>query len=235
VKYTANGMNIRSTIERPPRVARWLDSNADRIQILVLQNYLFFGNASSILFYITSMFEDPPDTVDPIFVSPKPSIVILDLTLVTGMDTSAVDAFSDILVICGNHDCKLFLSGMSTSLRLTMSLSGVKPETGRDRSQRKLRFFPDLDTAIGKAEDMLIKTEEFHEDPSPSSASDRGGFLRSLSHIDDQHRINMAKGLKGLQQYSAIVDLQPGEKLYEDQILDRGLFFIEHGMMVIFY
>ena len=49
VKFIANGLTIRSTIERNYDDSRWLDGNADLIQVLVLQNYLFFGNASSCL------------------------------------------------------------------------------------------------------------------------------------------------------------------------------------------
>lgn len=39
----ATGITLRSTIERPPRAAKWLDQNGELIQLLVLQNYLFFG------------------------------------------------------------------------------------------------------------------------------------------------------------------------------------------------
>ena len=234
VKYMATGLNIRSTIERPPNVARWLDRNADQLQILVLQNYLFFGNASSILSYITTMFEEPDPDVDPMFVPPCPKIIILDLTLVTGMDTSAVDAFSDILAVCSNHDCKLFLSGVSKSLRQVMSLCGIEPENIPDRSQRKLRFFGDLDGAIGKAEDYLIKTAPFEVDSTADAGPARaGGFRHALSQIDEQHLTSFADDLCDLEEYSTVVDMETGDLLYDDPTLERGLFFIEYGIMKI--
>lgn len=37
VKYVANAITIRSTIERPLNNAKWLDQHGDYIQILVLQ------------------------------------------------------------------------------------------------------------------------------------------------------------------------------------------------------
>jgi SulP family sulfate permease len=193
VKYVANGINIRSTIERSPKTAKWLDQNGDQIQVLVLQNYLFFGNASSILTYISSMFEEPSDEVDSSCVPPLPKIVVLDMTLVTGMDTSSVDVILDILALFSNHDSKLFLSGVSTHLRQVMLLGGVKPESIRDRSNRKLRFFPDLDSAIGKAEDMLLEKEAIEEENHHASAGDNG-FQRALRHIDEQvRRIDCAR------------------------------------------
>jgi len=188
VKYVANGITIRSTIERPPMTAKWLDLNGDLIQVLVLQNYLFFGNASSILTYISSMFEDPPDDTDEIFLPPLPKIIVLDLTLVTGMDTSAVDVFSDILNVCGNHGCKLFLSGVSTNLRQVMYLSGVKPESIRERAKRKLRFFPNLDAAVGKAEDILLDDENFEHYMMARSGPGERGFEYALRQIDVQVR-----------------------------------------------
>lgn len=187
VKYVANGLNIRSTIERSLKTAKWLDRHGDEIQVIVLQNFLFFGNASSVLTYISSMFEEPSGEVDELFLPPVPRIVVLDMTLVTGMDTSAVDVISDILALFNNHDAKLFLSGVSANIRKVMLLGGVKPESIRDRSERKLRFFPDLDSAIGKAEDMLLDDSSFEVDFYHRKGGDQG-FVRALRHIDEQVR-----------------------------------------------
>jgi MFS superfamily sulfate permease-like transporter len=45
VKYNATGLELHSTIERTIKHADYLDNKGDFIQILILQNYLFFGNA----------------------------------------------------------------------------------------------------------------------------------------------------------------------------------------------
>jgi CRP-like cAMP-binding protein len=233
VKYIANGLSVRSTIERPPKSADWLDANGELIQILVLQNYLFFGNASSILAYISSMFDSPDQSIDPLFVPPMPKYVILDLTLVTGMDTSSVDVFSDIKALCENHECKLFLAGTSRDLMKTMSLSGFKADTAKERSRRQLRFFSDLDAAVGKTEDMLLQTEGFEEQISHPSFGGTRGFEHALEHIDEQHVLDFAKDLKGLTKYTKRVRLEAGQILYEDVQVDRGIFFVEHGIVKI--
>lgn len=162
VKFLATGLSVRSTIERPFLSGDWLDRHGDMIQILVLQNYLFFGNASSILAYIGTMFEEPEggSSDDSEYeIPPMPKFVILDFTLVTGMDTSTVDVIAGILKLCQSHNCKVFLAGLSPRMRTTLSLGGIKPETG-ERSKRKIRFFPDLDSALGKAEDMLLQESD---------------------------------------------------------------------------
>lgn len=109
------------------------------------------------------MFEEPDPNIDPVFVPPIPKVIVMDLTLVTGMDTSSVDVFKDILTLCDANECKLFLAGVNRDLIKTMSLNGFKADTAKVRSTRKLRFFSDLDNAVGKAEDMLLQKEGFEE------------------------------------------------------------------------
>lgn len=196
VKYAANGTVIHSTIERNFKNGEWLNDNGDLIQILVLQNYLFFGNATSVYTFIGTMFEnrdedgeERPSTE----LARVPKFVLLDLTLVTGMDTSTVDVFADIKHLCASHNCTLLMAGMAPGLRATLALSGVKPDTG-NRSTRQLRFFASLDTALGKAEDNLLEAEFPEKEISSIAARQRRlsqgdhGFRTALRHIDEEVR-----------------------------------------------
>ena len=76
---------------------------------------------------------------------PKPKVLIIDMSLNTGMDTSTLDIFAEIKELCKNNNCKLFLCGLSSRSKKGLSLTGVKPETGF-KDQRLVRYFPDLDT-----------------------------------------------------------------------------------------
>lgn len=238
VKYVANGKCIHSTIERPFRMSEWLDEEGDRIQVLCLQNYLFFGNASSVYSYIAASF-DPESSTER-----KLDYLILDLTLVTGMDTSTVDVFADIRNLCRSKKCKLLMAGMSPAIRSILSLGNFKPDTGI-RSKRQLRFFPDLDSALGKAEDMLLETYFVEWEPKASCSdrrrlfSDRmkeNGFRTALSHIGAEHGSNFSMNLTRLQEYTTKIELKAGEILYEDgesKNIERGLFFIEAGVLKV--
>jgi hypothetical protein len=182
------------------------------------------------------MFEEPEANANPNNVTPCPKVVIVDMTLVTGMDTSAVDAFKDILAVCINNDCKLFLSGVSPNLQRVMKMVGLHPEDVAMRSQRKLRFFADLDMAIGKAEDVLIDIYSFEEEFTlPYEVQKRDGFYQALYHIDVQHNVKLATELYDLREYATILDLVPGDELYEENNDERGLFFIEYGILVSVY
>jgi len=151
VKFIANGLTIRSTIERSYDDNDWLDQNADQIQVIVLQNYLFFGNANSCMRYIESMFDPCDGEVD---LPPIPKYIILDLSIMTGIDTSAVDVLGDISALCKEHKCSLIFAGIIRSdIKRSLITGGVKPS----RTNKHLNFSSDLDSALGKAEDELLK------------------------------------------------------------------------------
>jgi len=150
VKFIANGLTIRSTIERSCDDNDWLDQNADQIQVIVLQNYLFFGNANSCMRYIESMFDPCDGEVD---LPPIPKYIILDLSIMTGIDTSAVDVLGDISALCKEHKCSLIFSAISSDIKRSLITGGVKPS----RTNKHLNFSSDLESALGKAEDELLK------------------------------------------------------------------------------
>lgn len=156
------------------------------------------------------------------------------------MDTSTVDVISDIVNLCDRNECKVFLSGMSANLRSVLAHAGVKPLRG-ERSKRKLRFFNSMDTAIGKAEDMLLDMQEQEKPPSsrrkPSTLGalvEESGLQVALRYIDEQHGTNFAKDLARLEDYATPIQLAPKDSLYDcPSRPERGLFFIEEGILKI--
>jgi CRP-like cAMP-binding protein len=195
-----------------------------------------------MLNYISSMFDEPKEGDEIDFVLPPlPKYIVLDLTLVTGMDTSTVDVFNDIKTICVSHGCKVFVAGLSPALRETLALCNFKPEAG-ERSKRNLRFFADLDTAMGKAEDYLVEDEMIQTEEVPGGIggvdNEETSFQRALRAIDTQHSGDYAMDLSDLYPYTVPIELDIGECLYECEggpVSDsnRGLFFIESGLMKI--
>ncbi len=241
VKYDASGLEIRSRIERSLVESVWLDTHGDALRVLVLQNYLFFGNASSVLGYIETMFEEIPLATSlrlEFPIPPIPAVLVLDLSLITGMDTSAVDIFMDILRVCKSNDCKLYLCGLSPRLKKTFSKGGMKPDTKGARKTRSLLYFSDLDHGLGRAEDVLIDRDmgDFANQSLFRLEKATSGFHVALQHIDQLHSTSMADGLLDLEPHTNTVTLEEGQILYEKdggliKESDHGLFFIESGMI----
>jgi hypothetical protein len=242
VKYDASGLEIRSRIERSLVQSVWLDTHGDDIRVIVLQNYLFFGNATSILRYVETMFEEIPlnESIRLDFpIPPVPKILVLDLSLITGMDTSSVDVFMDVWRMCKTNDCKLYVCGLSPRLKKTFARGGMIPDTKGPKKSRSLLYLSDLDNGLGKAEDILIHLKMgefaiqslFHLEKKGAS-----GFHVALQKIDRLHGLEMSKGLLGLEPYTRSVTLSEGQILFEKDggVIseeDHGLFFIEVGMI----
>jgi MFS superfamily sulfate permease-like transporter len=170
-------------------MSKFLNEKGDQIQVLCLQNYLFFGNASSIYSYTFELFEENNGDED-FSAKCKPKFLILDFVLVSGVDTSTVDVLSQIKTLCTSNECKLFIAGMSQNIKSVLSFGGFKPDTGI-RSERKLRFFDRLDAALGKAEDMLLDSDfdNTHQALARSGIrrlmiKNQSGFRTALLHID---------------------------------------------------
>lgn len=221
--------------------------NGDLIQILVLQNYLFFGNASCCLTYIEKMFEEIPENERREVhdgLPPIPKYLIIDLSLVTGIDASTADVLSEALSICKSNDCSLFVVGMSSAIKSALTCGGFKPKS----LDRSFRFISNLEAALGRAEDALLsevfRTEEEERRKSVerrhirlASLGSDSGFRYALQQIDQQHGIMFTSDLLGLEKYCTPVEIEVGESLYHSNggvVSDdnRGLFFIETGLLV---
>jgi len=222
------------------------------IQVLVLQNYLFFGNASSCINYINTMFEESPCGINEdvyIRIPPVPRYLLLDLSFVTGMDASTVDIFCEIVSLCRGNNCKVFMIGLKSSVKSVLSSAGFKAKS----SDNCLRFYSTLEIALGKAEDGLLfevlRVEERERRASARQtkerlmsgdydAGSRLGFEYALKQIDDQHEINFRESLLPLEKFTTVVELSSGQSLFDDfgsgvSSDDRGLFFIETGIMKV--
>lgn len=245
--FNVIGSIIRSTVARTTKDAEWLNRNGDLIQVLVLQNYLFFGNASSCLNCIEKMFEEVSvkDKEQSNCAIPRiPKYLIIDLSLVTGIDASTADVFSEALSMCKSNSCCFFIVGVSSSIKSALACGGFKPGS----PDRYFRFISNLESAIGRAEDGLLtdifKAEEMDRKSSVArrrirlmSLGSDSGFGYALEQIDQQHALNFTPHLLGLEKYTDLVEIEVGQCLYRSYggvvgDNNRGLFFIETGLLV---
>ena len=240
VKFASTGLVIRSTIERSCDDCKWLDTHGDLIQIICVQNYLYFGNATSCLNYITTMFTDdnnnPENDID---LPPIPKYVLLDMSIVTGIDTSAVDVMSEISALCKANACCLLLSGIPLTVKPALIAGGLTPS----RKNPHVFYMDDLDSSLGKAEDDLLKLVAQNEERIIQDGKRQrhqritsmidNGLRYALRKIDEQHDVGFAKHLTELEKYAVPLELEPGELLNEtgSECLQRGLYFIESGLI----
>ncbi len=195
VKFIASGLTVHSTTERSSEDCDWLDQNGDMIQLLVLQSHIFFGNANSCLSYVSSMFEEPPEDICRNLAFPLPPLpkyLIIDVTLVTGIDTSAVDVIAEIVQLCHSKKCNVMIAGLTRELKKVLALGGVKPSADKKSAYSILRYPPDLESALCKAEDGLLRSVcnvekiELKRCHMRKASIIGDGFLYALRQIDLQ-------------------------------------------------
>jgi sulfate permease, SulP family len=138
VREVPYGPTYRSNVDRPPSERAILEGLADRIQILRLDGFIFFGTASSILERIRTRAEAGPVRY-----------VLMDLHRVTGIDASGVLALRKAAQFCRANGAELVLAGGSDRVRALLDRSGMAAE-------EDVGFEPDLDHALERCEDELL-------------------------------------------------------------------------------
>ena len=144
IKHSLTRRQYRSAVERAGTQARLLHDHGDRILILWLQGYIFFGTANRIF----------RTAADHIAAPSKHPIqwIVLDFELVVGMDASAALSFIKLKNLAEKKGVTIAVSGLSHSV-------GV-PIMGKTDSGATTRFqrFRTLDEALEWCEDDLLGT-----------------------------------------------------------------------------
>jgi sulfate permease, SulP family len=139
IREVAFGRVARSNVDRPPSEREALEHLEDRVQVLRVTGFVFFGSANGLLERIRARVE--PGGL---------RFCVLDLRRVTGVDSSAVASFVKIDGLATSHGVELVLAGPSVPVRAQLARGGVVMEGG------VVSFTPDLDHALQRCEDALL-------------------------------------------------------------------------------
>jgi SulP family sulfate permease len=138
VREVAFGETYHSNVDRPPAQRALLRTMGDRVQILRLNGFVFFGSANGLLERIRKRVEAAP-----------PSFLVIDLRRVTGVDSSAVVSFLKVVHLAEAHGFELVFTGATEAVRRQFARGGVV-ETD------VMRFEPDLDRGLQRCEEGLL-------------------------------------------------------------------------------
>ena len=139
VHEVAFGDILRSNVDRPPAERAALRTMGERVQILRVRGFVFFGSASGLLERIHERVETAP-----------PRCLLMDLRQVTGVDASAVMSFVKVIHLAETHGFELVLAGASDPVRRQLERGGVVTSEG------VVRFEPDLDHGLQRCEDVML-------------------------------------------------------------------------------
>lgn len=140
VREVSFGETYRSNVDRPASERAELRSMGDRVQILRVSGFVFFGSTNRLLDKVRHRVDADP-----------PRFLVIDLRRVTGMDSSAVVSFSKVLSLAEGHGFEVIFTGASDRVRAQLARGGVIEGEGL------AVFEPDLDRGLQRCEDALLR------------------------------------------------------------------------------
>jgi sulfate permease, SulP family len=202
VREVAFGETYRSNVDRPATERDELRGLSDRVQILRVSGFVFFGSANRLLERIRGRVEG----------ATPPRFLVIDLRRVMGVDSSAVVSFVKALSLAEAAGSEVVFTGASDPVREQLARGGVVEVEGL------VSFEPDLDRGLQRCEDALLSapdlTEAIAEHPAASGRLD--GLPPGLAaHLE---RVSVPEGTVLLHQ-----DEPPGDIF----VLESGRLGVE--------
>src|SRR4030095_12712305 len=141
VREVAFGETYHSNVDRPPAERALLRTMGERVQILRVNGFVFFGSANGLLERIRKRAE-----------ATRLRFLVIDLRRVTGVDSSAVVAFVKVMHLAEAAGFELAFTGTSDAVRGQMARGGLV-------ASEVVRFDPDLDRGLERCEEGLLQEE----------------------------------------------------------------------------
>ncbi len=201
--------NFSSNTDRSPDNMRLLSQDGEKIQILWLRGYIFFGTSNRLFEYMRRKFwgED----------APRVHFIILDFAQVPGFDSSAIFSLIKLRNACRDHDAVLVLSGLSDSLRGFLDNVGFFPP-GDDRT---VLCIAHRDDALQWCEDQLL---DAHGTADPRDTEFRRWLAAQLGGARLADRVIA---------YLDRVEVKSGDLVVKQGSVSNSIELIASGRMVV--
>jgi sulfate permease, SulP family len=141
VREVSFGETYHSNVDRPSAERALLRTMGDRVQILRVNGFVFFGSANGLLERIRKRVE-----------AGAPRYLLIDLRRATGMDASAAISLHKVVQLAEANSIELVITGASDPVRDQLQRVGVV------EAQGIVRFEPDLDRGLQRCEEGLLET-----------------------------------------------------------------------------
>ncbi|MGD8792194.1 MAG: SulP family inorganic anion transporter [Anaerolineae bacterium] len=235
VRHAFSGEVYRSHVDRSRLYEGLLRQRGERLYILELQGFLFFGTAHSLLEQVRGRLADGE--------RPAPRFVVLDFRRVRGIDASAVISFAKMIQLAETRNFVLVLTHLSPGM--AQQLARELPPSGEGSAWRA---FPDLDHGVEWCEDQILATfQEVGLGGRPRTMMGQllaflPGSGQFVGWMEGLTREQEARGeapadetgtLRRMAGYMTEVKIEAGQVLIRQGQAPEGLYFIEEGQVTI--
>ncbi|MBL0381006.1 MAG: cyclic nucleotide-binding domain-containing protein [Desulfofustis sp. PB-SRB1] len=205
IKQHLTSRTHRSTVERSGAALQYIDTHGDRIQIIRLQGYLFFGSVFKLYQLLSRLIDN--------MESRRAHYILLDFGNVHGVDSTALHILKKFIHITGKKpNIHLVFSPLHSYLQdLTVNVQKCCDDT------QFIECFVDLDRALEWCEDHLLKTSAEHV----NSLSVFDTFQESLIMENDR--------LKPITPYLRCNTIKEGDFLFRQGDNSEAIYFVKSG------
>uniref|UniRef100_A0AAV1T700 Sulfate transporter n=1 Tax=Peronospora matthiolae TaxID=2874970 RepID=A0AAV1T700_9STRA len=243
IRGSMSAATLRSNTWRTTGELDVLDRECRKIHVVQLKGHLFFGNINQLSDYVRELFGkgyNPTNCkVEPLLdsklhedVRPRLDIcwLVLDFTLVVGLDSSAADRLTKIKYACDTHNCKIVFAAVPSAYeKFTMHLIELFGDNGM------FHVASDLDSALAWCETGILE----------KTIVNQGGPVVSTSATNEDesaHIRNLRRFMPGqpLSVQQRLLDYFRMEEVGKDTVVwrqgdtpDRALLLIDGALTAV--
>ena len=207
VKNMTSLAHLRSNIHRSEVEKHYLSKRGDKVSVLELHGYIFFGTADYLLRRVR-------DRVDQIDEHPL-SYIVIDFREVEGLDASGVLTFIKLLKMARQKNFTLVYTNLLPKLEEQLRKGG-----GIEEDESQCQILPDLDRGLEWCENQLLQDILPKKETKPLKAQLSDLFLnpeQAEEFID----------------YLKPRPVEAGEVIFEAGTKQECLYFIESGQVSV--
>ena len=205
VKQKLSGGVHRSNLDRSFAENQYLQREGEKILILRLQGYLFFGTAYRFYQQLKSIISaDEEDEIQ---------YIVLDFKSVRGCDASTINDFRKLKQLTDRSGIELLFSSVRPDLRPLLAGGDIL-----ERKAGRPQFYYDLDHAMEWCENALLEGAAL--------------FAKAQVTVEEQlaqHAIIDSRDASALHKYLERVETAAGDVIVRQGDESDALYFIESG------
>jgi sulfate permease, SulP family len=204
VKNSLTGHSYQSSTERPFEHRRLIRELGDRIEILRLNGFVFFGTSQGLVQRVKERLQDPK--------TDKLRYLILDFQHVSAVDSSAVFSFVRLKQLAEAHRFHLILTEVDQQTREQLIRAGFQ------ENEKWVRFFTNMDYGMEWSEASLLFDEG---SPSLVQAGSLRAQLKKMLHSEQEmdRFLSYLERLEVLEYHIVIRRGDPPDSMY---FIDSG-------------
>ncbi|KAJ3102323.1 hypothetical protein HDU96_009667 [Phlyctochytrium bullatum] len=243
IRSTHTGAEVRSTVHRPYRQKLFLDEVGEQIRVVKLQGFMFFGVISQLESYLETLIEEVP----------RIRFVVLEFSLITGVDYSAMEAFLRIKRLLLERRVHLIFCELGVISR-DLALSGIFDHDGDEESQEIRPHDPHHHSTARIADDyfeVVASREALEEEAGATTPANIPSSVAHTAIVEvvpadgdeaDEYATTSAAvtpvqalGTEQDRRDAALEKTAVTARVHNFETLDQALEFCENCLLVTFY